>query len=287
MQAKIKAERDSLLQQNQTYQSQLKAKDAEIATVASERDSLRTQMATAPQPGTGTEGAGIPGMGADEGTGTVKTGAVKTGSGKGVAVKTGSSRTSKAASYDLSADVMFDSGKSTLKPGAKTALEYTYSGRIGVIGTQGTIRSSSYTTSIKKLDPNARVFAQACPLFVPLVEEGWIDHRVTAEVAKEYLKPLIRNKVDTIVLGCTHYPLIKKVLKKLTGPGIKLVDSAEATAREVLFTLNRLGMLNAPKRKASYQFYVSDIPQKFQEIGQRCLGRPVAPVRRIDLEKKK
>jgi glutamate racemase len=173
-----------------------------------------------------------------------------------------------------------------IEPGAITALEYSYSGRIGIIGTQGTIKSLSYPASIKKKDPNARVFSQACPLFVPLVEEGWVDHVVTHEVAKVYLAPLMKNKIDTLVLGCTHYPLIKRVIKKITGPGIKLVDSAEATAKSVLMTLHQKGMLNTQKRSPSYRFYVSDIPQKFQEIGQRCLGRSVSPVRKITLEKK-
>ena len=168
-------------------------------------------------------------------------------------------------------------------PGAKAALSVTKTGSIGVIGTEATIRSSSYAAAIKRLRPGAKVFGKACPLFVPLVEEGWLDCEVTKQVAKIYVKPLLKNRIDTIVLGCTHYPLIKKVVQEAAGKGIKLIDSAEAAAQETGQTLIRLGLANSPGRKGKYRYFVSDIPQKFTEVACRFLGRDVRPVRKVAL----
>jgi len=169
-------------------------------------------------------------------------------------------------------------------PGAKAAISASRSGRIGVIGTQGTIRSSSYSRAIKRLDNKARVFAKACPLFVPLVEEGWLDHKVTKIVAREYIEPLLKNNIDTLVLGCTHYPLIKKVIQAAAGKGIKLIDSAQVAALEVRGTLSGLGAANVSGRTGRYEYYVSDIPQKFTDVACRFLGRSIKPVRKVNLD---
>jgi glutamate racemase len=168
-------------------------------------------------------------------------------------------------------------------PGAKAALSATKYSRIGVIGTEGTIRSSSYTKAIRKLRPGAKIFARACPLFVPLVEEGWLGHKVTKIVAREYIKPLLNNKIDTLVLGCTHYPLIKKVIAGAAGKRVELIDSAETAASEVVEILTELGITNRSTRKGSYQYFVSDIPQKFSEVARRFLGRSIKPVRKVVL----
>lgn len=169
-------------------------------------------------------------------------------------------------------------------PGARAALSVTKRARIGVIGTEGTIKSSSYARAIKKLDRKAKVFGKACPLFVPLVEEGWLGHKVTKEVAKEYIKPLLKNRIDTIVLGCTHYPLIKKVIAAAAGPGVKLIDSAQAAASEVLEALLELEISNLSGKKGRYEYYVSDIPGKFTEVACRFLGRAIKPVRKVNVE---
>jgi glutamate racemase len=152
-----------------------------------------------------------------------------------------------------------------------------------VIGTEGTVRSSSYTKAIKKLNSRASVFAKACPLFVPLVEEGWLEHEVTKIAAREYIRPLLKNNIDTLVLGCTHYPLIKKVIAAAAGNKIKLIDSAQTAANEVSETLAGLGISNSSGKKGSYEYYVSDIPQKFSEVACRFLGRSIKPVKKVVL----
>lgn len=172
-----------------------------------------------------------------------------------------------------------------IEPGAKEALSSTYNGRIGIIGTEGTIRSGQYTKAIRRMDKRAKVFSRACPLFVPLIEEGWLEHDVTFRVAGEYLGKLIDEKIDTLVLGCTHYPLIKTVLKKVSHRSpVRLIDSAEETAKEVAGVLRKRGAANEGTTRGSCRFFVSDAPDKFRSVGQRFLGRPIAPVRKVNLE---
>jgi glutamate racemase len=171
-----------------------------------------------------------------------------------------------------------------IEPGSKQAVATTRNGRIGVIGTEGTVTSKSYSRAIFRLHKPAEVFAQACPLFVPFVEEGWLDHPVIRQVAREYLAPLIKNNIDTLVLGCTHYPLIDKVIRDAAGGKITLIDSAAATAREVLSILQALHLHSDETRRGRARFFVSDAPLKFQAVGERFLGRPVSPVRKINLD---
>jgi glutamate racemase len=170
-----------------------------------------------------------------------------------------------------------------IEPGAHFAAGISRTGRIGVIGTEGTIRSSSYTAAIRRCDKRATVIAQACPLFVPLVEEGWLDHPVTRQVAREYLSLFAQHKIDTLVLGCTHYPLLRSVIQKIVGKHVRLVDSAEATARQVSEILARDGCATTRQRAGSYTFYSSDAPQKFQELGERFLGRSMSSVKKVIL----
>lgn len=170
-----------------------------------------------------------------------------------------------------------------IEPGAERAVIMSRTGRIGVIGTEGTIRSSSYTAAIRRRTPRAVVFGQACPLFVPLVEEGWTGHPVTRLVAQEYLAPLARRRIDTLVLGCTHYPLIKPVIQKIVGPKVQLVDSAEATAERVAAIVEKCGGARRGKRAGTCAYFSSDAPLKFRELGARFLGRTMPPVRKIVL----
>lgn len=169
-----------------------------------------------------------------------------------------------------------------IDPGARAAVAVSVKKRIGVIGTVGTIRSNAYTNSIRQADPSAIVIGQACPLFVPLAEEGWTDHKATDLIASEYLFPLKLQKIDTLVLGCTHYPILRRVIEKTLGENVKLVDSAEATAEEVVRLLDERGLRNLSTLKANIQFFVSDIPYKFAEIGERFLGRKLGRVRRAE-----
>ena len=120
-----------------------------------------------------------------------------------------------------------------VEPGARAAVRASAGGHIGVIGTAGTIRSGAYERAIRDLDPDARITTRACPLLVPLVEEGWIDHPVTQAVAREYVEPLVEQGINALVLGCTHYPLLKRLLCGVLGPGVSLIDSAAETAGEL------------------------------------------------------
>jgi len=162
--------------------------------------------------------------------------------------------------------------------GAAQAAAATQAKAIGVIGTPATIRSEAYTRAIQGHDPAIRIVSQACPLFVPLVEEGWFDHPVTRLTAAEYLEPLLEERIDTLVLGCTQYPLLKPLLQDLTGPGIRLIDSAEAMAAIAAKLLAEAGM-ETPRRNApGHRFFVTDVPHRFQAIGELILGKGLTRV---------
>ena len=166
-----------------------------------------------------------------------------------------------------------------IEPGARAAVAASHGGHIGVIGTAGTIRSRAYERAILALDPEAQISVRACPLFVPLVEEGWTDHPVTQQVAREYLAPLCAQGISALVLGCTHYPLLKPVLSRALGPRVSLIDSAAETAAEVGRVLRRFG-LDAPESAAApeHRFVASDDPKQFLELGQRFLGDAIERV---------
>ncbi len=166
---------------------------------------------------------------------------------------------------------------------ARIAIQHTKTTSIGVIGTPATINSNAYARSIHLLDKEAKVFSQACPLFVPLVEEGWFDHPATKLVAQEYLKPVIAEQIDTLVLGCTHYPLLKPLLQDILGKGVKLIDSAEAMADITADLINTQNMGNQNCSPPDYTFYVSDLPYRFQTIGERFLGRTLGRVELVSL----
>jgi len=170
-----------------------------------------------------------------------------------------------------------------IDPGARAAVAATASGRIGVIGTAGTIASGAYERAIKALRPDATVVSQACPLLVPLVEEGWFDHPATALVAREYLQPLERAQVDVLVLGCTHYPLLKSLLAQVLGPRVRLIDSAEETANAVRRELETAGMLAPAGGRPTHQFVVSDDEPHFRRIGARFLGEKLQDVAVVPL----
>ncbi len=162
-----------------------------------------------------------------------------------------------------------------LEPGVRAAVEATRTGAIGVIGTAGTIRSGAYQAAIRRARPGARVHARACPLFVPLAEEGWLDTPVTREVARIYLDDVVRAGVDTVVLACTHYPLLRGVIGETVGPGVTLVDSATETARDVERLLDARRLRAAPGRGGSFRVLLSDRSDAFADLARRFLGRRV------------
>ena len=172
-----------------------------------------------------------------------------------------------------------------IEPGARSAVETTRNGKIGIIGTNATIASDAYPKAIHTLDKTAKVFSLACPLFVPLVEEGYQDHPAAYLIAEDYLRPLRENGIDTLVLGCTHYPLLKQTLQQVIGEEVVLIDSAVATAREVRQHLENAGLLRAENGPRYHKFYVSDVPDKFAAVASRFLGRPMDNIIRVDITK--
>jgi glutamate racemase len=168
-------------------------------------------------------------------------------------------------------------------PGARAAVDASRGGEIGVIGTAGTVRSGAYERAIHELSPDAHVTARPCPLFVPLVEEGWLEAEATRLIAREYLAPLAAAHIDTLVLGCTHYPLLKPLLASLLGPDVRLIDSAEKTAEQIGRRLADQG-LSAPAGAAPrYRFIASDAPDQFLRVGQQFLGATIDAVETVTL----
>jgi glutamate racemase len=170
-----------------------------------------------------------------------------------------------------------------IEPGARAAAGATKSRRVGVIGTAGTIKSRAYEKEIKKLLPDAQVTAQACALFVPLVEEGWVDTEPTRAIARNYLANIATAEVDTLVLGCTHYPLMKTVIGNVVGREVRLIDSAYETARETGEVLQKNGLSNEIPNQARYRFIASDAPDTFLSLGQRFLGSSIDRVETLTL----
>lgn len=168
-----------------------------------------------------------------------------------------------------------------IQPGAAEAVKATSSRRIGIIGTVATVSSNAYSHAIRQMDREIQVFARACPLFVPLAEEGWIDHAVTMLVAKEYLFPLKLDKIDTLILGCTHYPILRSAIARALDNGVTLIDSGEAAAAEVERVLDAHNLRNRSDQRPNLQFYVSDLPAKFTEVGERFLGQKLGLVHRV------
>jgi glutamate racemase len=159
-----------------------------------------------------------------------------------------------------------------IEPGARAAVGATRNGHVGVIGTAGTIKSGAYERALRALEPSLRVTVRACPLFVPVVEEGWVDHEATRLIAREYLEPILGEQVDTLVLGCTHYPLLKHVIADVLGPEVTLIDSAEETARETAAVLRDRRLTANGAAVAAHRFIASDDPLMFLQLGQRFLG---------------
>ena len=159
-----------------------------------------------------------------------------------------------------------------IEPGARAAAGVANGKPIGVIGTAGTIASNAYAKAIHRLRGDARVEQKACPLFVPLVEEGWFEHHAAALIAEEYLAPLRNAGVGSLVLGCTHYPLLRPLLQRVMGPDVCLIDSGEETARVVASVLRQRGLEAPAGGPAEHRFAVSDDEARFRQVGMRFIG---------------
>ena len=168
-------------------------------------------------------------------------------------------------------------------PGARAAVLVTQTNRIGVIGTQATIRSDSYRREIQLLQPKAKVFCNPCPLLVPLVEEGLVNLPVTDQLLSRYLGQLLRRNIDTLVLGCTHYPLLKSAIRRVVGPNVRLVDSAECCAEDVRLNLERMGLRKRSKRTGVVTPYVTDEAERFEANARRFLRLPFETPHQVEL----
>jgi glutamate racemase len=159
-----------------------------------------------------------------------------------------------------------------IEPGARAAAAASADGPIGVIGTAGTIASNAYARAIQRARTDARVEQKPCPLFVPLVEEGWFEHPAAELIAREYLEPLRQARVDTLVLGCTHYPLLKPLLQRVMGPDVRLIDSGQETAAAVAQALAAASLSAPAGASATHRFAVSDDEARFRQVGARFIG---------------
>ena len=168
-----------------------------------------------------------------------------------------------------------------IEPGAKRAAK-SLNQRIGVIGTEGTINSNRYPEAIHALLPAAQIFSAPCPLFVPLAEEGWAEHEIARLTAIEYLQPLLAAQIDTLVLGCTHYPLLRNTLRQVLGDAVTLVDSAEETAKSVQQLFCQQGLEN-PRHGGGRNFFVTDVPTRFVRVGQPFLGNSLGRVEQVQI----
>lgn len=190
-----------------------------------------------------------------------------------VACSTASAHALDALQHTLSIPVV-----GTIHPGAENAVRTSSGGRIAVLGTKGTIQSQRYQKTILSLNPIASVFPIACPLFVPLVEEGFTAHPATRLIVHEYLKPLQEHRIDTILLGCTHYPFLKEMIQQEVGDHVAIVDSAASCAQRVAYLLQEHRMERSAKDSSQYQYFSSDAPQQFQRLGSAFLGMPISHV---------
>lgn len=172
-----------------------------------------------------------------------------------------------------------------IEAGARTAAYTTKNNMVGVIGTQGTINSKAYNVEISKLNKDIRIIDKACPLFVPIVEEGWSNTDVAYLTAKRYLQELIDQGIDSLVLGCTHYPLLRKTIGEVVGDNIILVNPAKETAKDLEKVLQLKNLLKVEDTKSNYQYYVSDIPEKFALLASEFLNIEIDNINNVDIQK--
>lgn len=173
-----------------------------------------------------------------------------------------------------------------LEPTCEIAAEITKNNKIGVLGTQGTINSDKYRQTINRINPSIEVFSKACPMFVPLVENGYTKGEVTRIIVEEYLTPIKESGVDTLILGCTHYPLLRDEIQSFMGDEVRLVDSGAAAAISAKKYFERENLLCDPKKSGTAQYYVSDTVKGFEELGSVFLDKHIeGSVKKIDIEK--
>lgn len=200
---------------------------------------------------------------------------------KGVKMVVVACNTASAVALDALRERFSVSVIGVIEPGARAAIAATRNRKVGVIGTEATIASGSYTRALRALDPGLEIYTRACPLFVPLAEEGWVENEVARQAAALYLASLRQSRIDTLVLACTHYPLLARTIAGYLGSEVRLVDSAAETAREVAAILQARGIARADGA-GSASFFVTDVPDRFVRIGGRFLGATVDSAVRIE-----
>jgi glutamate racemase len=172
-----------------------------------------------------------------------------------------------------------------VEPGAIAACQVTKLNRIGIIGTESTVSSGAYEKEINIINNDVKMILKACPLFVPIAEEGWQDTQIAKLTAKEYLEALKEKSIDALLMACTHYPLLENTISEVMGEEIKLVNPAYETAKVLKAVLYDLNIQSRSNKNSSYEFYVSDNPVKFKKVGENFLKRPIPYVQKIDIEK--
>jgi len=200
---------------------------------------------------------------------------------KGIKLLVVACNTAAAVALDVLADRFEIPVVGVIEPGARQAVRQTRNRKVGVIGTEGTIASGAYTRALKALDPAVEIYTRACPLFVPLAEEGWVENEIARSTAALYLTSLKRSGIDTLVLGCTHYPLLADAIAAAMGARVALVDSARTTAGAVHETLVRYGLLRR-SGAGSVSFFVTDVPDRFVKVGSRFMGQKLDSAVRIE-----
>lgn len=172
-----------------------------------------------------------------------------------------------------------------IEPGAMTAVRETRNKKVGIIGTLATVNSGVYERAINKLDNSVETISKACPLFVPLVEEGWWDNDIALRIADEYLTPLKNENIDTLVMGCTHYPLLHGTISKVMGEDVKLVSSALEVTKVVREILKEKDIERDDRVKPVYRYYTSDSVEKFESLGSAILESEIHSAEKVDIEK--
>lgn len=170
-----------------------------------------------------------------------------------------------------------------INPGARAAIKNTKNYRVGIIGTEGTVKSGAYERALKSLNSRLFVKAQACPKFVPLVESNEFNGPIAEKIVDEALKPMLNQKLDTLILGCTHYPLLEPVIKNVMGESVSVISSGDETAREISAILQYNGLLDTCEQEPEHEFYTTGSRRIFSKIASQWLGFPINEVKKIKL----
>ncbi len=198
---------------------------------------------------------------------------------RGIKILVVACNTASAYSLDILKEELSIPVIGVIEPGANKAASTTKNGKIAVIGTPSTIRSEAYSKAINDINPDLKVFSKACPLFVPLAEEGWHSGDITKKIIESYIEDILKEDIDVMILGCTHYPLLKSAIKEVAGDKVQLIDSAEETAREISNNINS----DNSNEHGDNEFYLTDVSESFIRIAGNFLGKELSEVKLTDL----